>query len=167
MSARLKKVMVIALVILAIVGADQGTKQIARARLRGRGTVEVVGTVLVLRYVENEGAFLSFGARLPAPVRMALLGALPLAALVAVVIVMLRSATLSWLLLAGLSCVAGGGFSNLFDRLFHGGRVSDFMNLGLGSLRTGIFNVADLAIMTGCVLLLLSPSGRRGSNAAA
>ena len=161
MSTRMTKTLVIALMICAIIGVDQASKQAARTRLAGRGTVEVVGSYFVMVYVENEGAFLSLGARLPAPLRMAVFGILPLAALVIVVVVMLRSPSLSWLLLSGLCCIAGGGFGNLADRLFHGGRVSDFLNFGIGSLRTGILNVADLAITTGCILLLVSPSGRR------
>jgi len=160
-STRLTRAIVIALLILAIIGCDQASKQAARTHLAGRGTVDVVGSYFVMVYVENEGAFLSLGARLPGPVRMAIFGILPFAALVIVVVAMLRSRSLSWLLLAGLSCIAGGGFGNLTDRLFHGGRVSDFLNFGIGSVRTGILNVADLAITTGCVLLLLAPSGRK------
>jgi signal peptidase II len=159
-----QKALVIALLILAIVGCDQAAKQAARSSLAGRGTVRVVGDVLVLHYVENEGAFLSLGSRLPAALRMVLLGAVPLAALAAVVIVMLRSKSLSWTLLTGLSLIAGGGFGNLVDRLARGGRVSDFLNLGLGSFRTGIFNLADMAIMAGCILLLVRPSAAPARN---
>jgi signal peptidase II len=32
--------------------------------------------------------------------------------------------------------------------------VTDFLNVGIGNLRTGIFNIADMAIMTGALLLL-------------
>ena len=46
-----------------------------------------------------------------------------------------------------------GGASNWVDRLVHG-RVVDFLNLGIGPLRTGVFNVADVAIMAGLGLLL-------------
>jgi signal peptidase II len=53
-----------------------------------------------------------------------------------------------------LALVAGGGISNLIDRLLYNGRVTDFLNVGIGSLRTGIFNVADMAIMAGALLLL-------------
>ncbi|HWO14092.1 MAG TPA: signal peptidase II, partial [Polyangiaceae bacterium] len=58
--------------------------------------------------------------------------------------------------------VAAGGAGNLVDRVVRDGRVIDFMNLGLGPVRTGIFNVADVQIMVGLGLLLL---GRRGLNA--
>lgn len=48
----------------------------------------------------------------------------------------------------------GGGVSNLLDRLIHG-TVIDFMNVGIGPLRTGIFNVADMAIMLGAGIIVL------------
>ena len=48
-----------------------------------------------------------------------------------------------------------GGFSNLYDRITNHGGVVDFMNMGVGSLRTGIFNVADMAIMAGVLLLVI------------
>jgi hypothetical protein len=48
-----------------------------------------------------------------------------------------------------------GGIGNLIDRMFHDGLVIDFLNVGIGPVRTGIFNVADMAIMAGFGLLLL------------
>ncbi|MBL8935267.1 MAG: signal peptidase II, partial [Archangium sp.] len=47
-------------------------------------------------------------------------------------------------------------FSNWIDRARFGGVVVDFMNMGLGSLRTGVFNVADLAILAGIGVLLIA-----------
>jgi signal peptidase II len=55
-----------------------------------------------------------------------------------------------------LGLVAGGGISNLIDRLFYDGRVTDFLNVGIGSFRTGIFNLADMAILAGGLLLILT-----------
>ena len=48
-----------------------------------------------------------------------------------------------------------GGSANLVDRMTRGS-VIDFMNVGLGPLRTGIFNVADMAIMLGAGLVILA-----------
>ena len=48
-----------------------------------------------------------------------------------------------------------GGIGNLIDRLFHNGLVIDFLNVGIGPVRTGIFNVADMAIMAGFAILIL------------
>lgn len=53
-----------------------------------------------------------------------------------------------------ISFIIGGGVGNLIDRMFNNGAVIDFMNIGVGSLRTGIFNVADVAIVTGMGLLI-------------
>jgi signal peptidase II len=47
-----------------------------------------------------------------------------------------------------------GGASNLIDRLIYDGYVLDFLNVGVGSVRTGIFNVADAFIMAGVILLI-------------
>jgi signal peptidase II len=54
----------------------------------------------------------------------------------------------------GAMLFLAGGASNLLDRIMHG-TVVDFMNVGVGSLRTGIFNVADVALMIGVALMIL------------
>ena len=55
----------------------------------------------------------------------------------------------------GLCLIFGGGVSNLIDRVARGW-VIDFLNVGIGSLRTGIFNVADMALMLGVAIVLLT-----------
>jgi signal peptidase II len=42
--------------------------------------------------------------------------------------------------------------------------VVDFLNVGIGPLRTGIFNVADVAIMVGVGFSLLAQFGRNRSG---
>jgi signal peptidase II len=62
-----------------------------------------------------------------------------------------------------------GGLSNLIDRITLGS-VIDFMNVGVGPVRTGIFNVADVAIMAGVAIVLvfeLRRGHRRTSSASA
>jgi signal peptidase II len=36
-----------------------------------------------------------------------------------------------------------GGVGNIIDRILYG-EVRDFLNIGIGSVRTGIFNAADI-----------------------
>ena len=62
--------------------------------------------------------------------------------------------------LLGAALIVAGGASNWIDRLATGS-VIDFMNIGIGPLRTGIFNVADVAILGGVVLLVFAQGGRR------
>lgn len=60
------------------------------------------------------------------------------------------------LLAAALALICGGGIGNLIDRVRFDGHVTDFLNLGVGSIRTGIFNVADMALMIGVALFFLA-----------
>jgi signal peptidase II len=167
MDRRRLKALVGLLVILAALGWDQGTKQLARARLEGRAPVLLVDRILVLRYVENEGAFLSLGARLPRPARTAAFIAFPLAVLAGMIVFLVRRRGIGWGTLVGFYLIVGGGAGNLIDRLFRDGHVGDFIMVGLGGIRTGIFNFADAAVMAGCVLLLLAPSREKAPAAGA
>ena len=61
--------------------------------------------------------------------------------------------------------IVSGGASNLIDRVITGS-VIDFLNVGIGPLRTGIFNAADVGIMVGAGLMgyavYREPRGRAG-----
>jgi signal peptidase II len=63
-----------------------------------------------------------------------------------------------------VSLFIAGGVGNLIDRILHDGTVVDFLNVGIGSLRTGIFNVADVAIMGGAALLLFTTLRKHKKN---
>jgi signal peptidase II len=83
--------------------------------------------------------------------------AFPVIVLVFMLVYFFREKQAPWTSLIGFAFIAGGGFGNLIDRIFQGGRVSDFINVGIGTFRSGIFNMADLAVMIGCALLLFTP----------
>jgi len=51
--------------------------------------------------------------------------------------------------------IIGGGLGNLFDRLLYDFHVVDFINFGIGSLRTGILNVADMSVTFGVFFLVI------------
>lgn len=150
------------LILIATLALDQTSKALARGLLEEGGRLSFLGDLFRLELARNAGAFLGLGAALPPALRGAILtwGVLALAAGAAWV-ALFRPGQL--LLTIGAALVAGGGFGNIWDRLAADGLVTDFMNLGLGRLRTGIFNVADLAIVAGVVLLLLphGPHSRR------
>lgn len=136
------------------VAFDQWTKVVATAELRGHPTQSFLGDVFRLGLATNDGAFLSLGASLPPQLRSALLiGAVGLL-LLGISVYALVSPKHTSVQVIGYSLIASGGFSNWVDRARFGGSVVDFMNLGLGPLRTGVFNVADLAILAGIGVLL-------------
>ena len=145
---------IILLTLMGCVGCDQATKLMAREHLPPGEMISLLGDTLRLEYTENSGAFLSVGHTLPPSLRSALFifGAVLIVS--AVLVWALRSRQLSRVGVIGAALVCGGGFSNVIDRVSYGGHVVDFLNVGIGSLRTGIFNVADMALMLGIALLL-------------
>ncbi len=82
-------------------------------------------------------------------------------ALVAMLIYCLASSSSNPVTVPALALVIGGGTSNLIDRLYYGGYVVDFLNVGVGSVRTGIFNFADVFIMVGVLLLIFGNQSSR------
>jgi len=142
-------------VLASTAGCDHATKQFARNELGRLGSTRVPGGILEFTLAENSGAFLSLGAALPGSARafLAVLIGLGLAALL---IYLLLATTLRWGSFAGLALIWAGGLSNLLERFARHGLVTDFMLIRVGPLHTGVFNVADLAIVSGMIILLAS-----------
>ena len=135
------------------IGCDRATK-IAASELLDPGAVLWLAAGWVrLELVHNAGAFMSLGEALPDAIRKPLLlGLVPLLVGAASVLALRQSAArLRFVLAAAL--LAGGGIANWLDRIAHHGLVTDFVSLGFGPIRTGIFNVADLAVVAGALLL--------------
>ncbi len=153
MTATLRITMI--LVILCInVSCDQITKDIAREKLSYLDQINVIGERLILTKVENEGAFLSLGSSMPAPLRFVLLALLPGVFLVVAMVWLVRQQRLSRLSLIGGACVLGGGVGNVIDRVVYGS-VTDFLHMDFVIFRTGIFNMADVSIMLGIAVVLI------------
>jgi signal peptidase II len=145
------------------VGCDAVTKRLAAESLAGFPAQSFLGDTVRLTYVENAGGFLNLGASLPAWARTTVFTVAVGAFLLLMVAAAWRSGWRQWHTVA-LSLLLAGGFSNWVDRL-NDGRVVDFLNVGIGALRTGIFNVADVAIMVGVALFLFAET--RASRPAA
>lgn len=152
------------LVMLFCIGCDQATKAVARDSLAERGTIHVFGGAVRFQYAENTGAFLSLGASLPRHLRSLLFVGGTGLIVVVLLVAMARSGQGSLGGSLGLALLAGGAVGNLIDRVAYGGVVVDFVSVGLGGFRTGIFNLADVAITLG--VLLAASQGWRTPEAA-
>jgi len=155
-----------AAIVLTLVALDQATKWVAQETLRPdklshdsnlswpkEGPLE---DLFRLQYARNPGAFLSMFADLPDAVRAWVLLGINGVILTILLLFLGLKRDLTYGVAGALSLVLSGGLGNLIDRLFREDHeVVDFMNMGIGSLRTGIFNVADLAIVGGVVSLLI------------
>lgn len=146
------------LVLLAIaaatIGCDRVTKHMAVTSLAGAPSRSFLADTVRLEYAENSGGFLSLGANLPPTVRTAIFKIVTGLLLVGSIIAAVKLRLTGWPLV-GLSLVWAGGASNWVDRIARGS-VVDFLNVGFGALRTGIFNVADVAIMLGACILVFT-----------
>lgn len=145
----------------AIVILDQVTKVCVMRSIRP-GTVgfALVGDLVRIVNVANTGVAFSVGAGLPVSIRRVLFALMPLAALAAVMVIYLRSKSLTPFARWCVCGILGGGIGNLIDRFFRPRGVVDFIDVkffGLfGMERWPTFNVADSAVVVCGISLLLS-----------
>ncbi len=138
-----------------VIVLDQISKVIVRKNIDGGEVYNYLGDIFSILHVENTGAFLSLGDALSGPLRIILLSILPLLMLGYVFYYLLTHKELTTGLIIGLSLVTGGGVGNIIDRIAFGS-VTDFFYLDFGVIRTGIFNIADLAVTGGAITILLN-----------
>ena len=151
--SRAAQLSVLLLLLATSFGCDQAAKLVAQATLSDSAPISYLNGLVRFEYAENSGAFLSLGSALPSSARFFLLEVLVGALLVLGIGITVFSQRLSLRQKAVLALAVGGGLGNLIDRVSHGA-VVDFVSLGVGPLRTGIFNLADVAITIGMVGVL-------------
>ncbi|HYM62401.1 MAG TPA: signal peptidase II [Thermoanaerobaculia bacterium] len=144
------------LVIAATAGADQLTKHVARVTLAEGPPRTFLAGFLTLLYAENSGAFLSLGSGLSPAVRATVFSLAVAVGLLFALGVLLVGRIPSRPDALALALIIGGGAGNLLDRITRQGVVTDFAYLEIGPLHTGVFNVADMAITTGVLWLVVS-----------
>jgi len=140
------------LVSAAVIAADQSSKAWVESVLRvGEQRTLTANFSIVLAY--NTGAAFSFLADASGWQHYLFIG-LALAA----------SGLMIWLLRRGgdriyslaLSLILGGALGNLVDRVRSENGVVDFLDVGVGNVRWPVFNVADMAVTAGAIILALS-----------
>lgn len=149
-----QNLLTIALVLSCGLGCDQATKRIAEQTLDGKSFSFLFDTFR-LQFIKNSGAFLGFGAQFPDEVKFFLFLIIPIILLIGALgfVAFARSVSFNQRIL--ITLMISGGLGNLVDRILLDGQVTDFMNMGIGGLRTGIFNVADVAITGGAIGLVI------------
>lgn len=142
------------IVVMCNVGCDQITKSIVRQRIDYNESFNIISNHITLTKVENAGAFLSLGESFPWPVKVILLSIIPVAVLLVGIYMLLTKTGLSKMFVAGLSFIIGGGIGNVYDRILYGS-VTDFLHIDFGLFQTGIFNMADVSITIGAILVFI------------
>jgi signal peptidase II len=126
---------------------DQVTKALARTHLVSGQPVLVLAHVLNLTYVHNEGA--AFGLF---PGRQPVFIATSCFVLFVIAAYWRRAHPREWPVVIALAMVCAGALGNLIDRVVLG-RVTDFFEFAF--VEFPVFNVADMAIIGGVVVLAL------------
>jgi signal peptidase II len=137
------------LILASCIGCDQATKTIATQSLKNTPPRLFLAGTIRLEYALNPGGFLSLGHNIPEPIRTCLFIVCNVGTMAAISGFLFFRRTLDWKLFTALSFILAGGIGNLIDRVTNNGFVTDFINVGIGPVRTGIFNVADMAVMFG------------------
>jgi len=144
--------------VVSTIGCDRLTKHVASTTLPEGQVHSYLADTIRLVYVENPGGFLGLGADLPGVWRMALFTIVTGTILLGTAAAAARLRLRGWPLM-GVCLLVAGGASNWIDRVLRGS-VVDFLNVGVGPLRTGVFNVADMAIMLGAAVLVFATVSR-------
>lgn len=149
------KLFVVFTLLIVVFFLDQVTKNWATERLLNQEPFFFLNGFFQLIYAENPGAFLGLGGGWSRPVRFVVFALVVLFGLGGMLWYLIKKEN-SRLNLFAYSFILAGGCGNLWDRVVHEkGHVVDFMLIEVwGPLRTGVFNLADVAIVVGVLLVL-------------
>jgi signal peptidase II len=149
------KWLVLLLIAVGVIAADQATKHWAQQELQlepGR-RIQLIEGYLSFSYVRNPGAAWGFLARSNASFRRPFFIGISLVAMLFILYLFIRLEPGQRLLLVALSLVMGGAIGNFIDRVRFN-YVVDFIDFHIKQkFKWPTFNVADVAITIGVALL--------------
>ncbi len=134
---------------VVVILVDQITKQLAWRYFDVSGFTDIIPGVLRITLVKNAGAAFGMfeGGRI-----FFIVASLIAAAVILYIGFRLPPTERLKRILLGL--ILGGAIGNLIDRIYDGA-VIDFIEMGIGGHWWPVYNVADIAVSVGAVLLLL------------
>ena len=149
---------------IVLLVADCATKRVVESRLELGVPQPVVGETVRFTLSYNTNAAMGF--QLGGDKRRLVLSVMTVAALIVLGVLYHRTRPADRLRVIGVALVAGGALGNLIDRVRSSAGVVDFIDVGVSNVRFWTFNVADMGITIGAILLMLA-LGRWGGAARA
>jgi signal peptidase II len=138
------------------IGCDRATKDIAKEHLKDKEAISYLHDTFRLQYVENTGAAMSFGDKLPKTMNLLLLSIVPLILLIVLFAYTIKnSKDMTFIKMFCIALIFAGGIGNIIDRILFDRHVPDFMIITFRNFHTGIFNVADVCVTGGVIGLLV------------
>lgn len=147
---------------IALLVADCATKRAVESSLELGIPKPVVGETVRFTLSYNTNAAMGF--QVGGDKRRIVLSAMTIAALIVLGVLYHRTRPADRLRVIGVALVAGGALGNLIDRVRSSAGVVDFIDVGVSNVRFWTFNVADMGITIGAILLMLT-LGRWGGAA--
>jgi len=149
---------------ILFIGCDQVTKGLAKDHLEEGVSTSYLNGAFRLIYVQNTGAALNLGDDLPPKLNFWLLSILPLLILSGLCFYSIKNIrNIGSMKLLSFCLIFAGGIGNIIDRILYDRHVTDFMNIGFGNLRTGIFNFADVCVTSGVIVFLVFRKDKEAS----
>lgn len=149
-----RKWTIVGLLAGVIIALDLWTKSWALEALGAGERLELFGGAVPLTLAFNQGA--AFGLRIGSDPRWVFIP-ITVLAIVFLLAVIARSAPGARLRVTAAALVLAGAAGNLYDRIRWDRGVVDFIGpIDLGFMLWPIFNVADMAITTGALLLAVA-----------
>lgn len=133
---------------LGIVVLDQSTKILTKHFMILGHSRKILGNFLRYTYIENTG--MAFGIHVGSQLFFAIFSVL---ASLVIFFYLIRARDEKPIVRFSLALILGGAIGNLIDRIFLGA-VVDFIDIGFGSLRWYVFNLADTFVSIGMILLI-------------
>lgn len=139
-------------VVASVLALDVVTKWIVQRSFDLGESIPVAGDVVRFTYILNPGA--AFGISV-GPHSRIVFGVLAVVASAVLLAIIHQTPRGERLRLAALALILGGALGNLRDRFRDSGGVVDFVDVGFGALRWPVFNIADMGVTGGAILLVL------------
>jgi len=141
-----KKVYLIALILFVI---DQISKALISTYLKLNESITIIKDFFYIRYINNTGA--SFGILSNSKVLLIILS------IIAIIIILRYMNTFkkTKMNLIGFALILGGILGNLADRILYG-YVKDFLDFVIFNYNYPVFNLADIFIVLGVIILIIS-----------
>ncbi|HEX6694605.1 MAG TPA: signal peptidase II [Longimicrobiales bacterium] len=147
------KATIMAGILTGVLCLDIFTKSLVQRNMLVYEQRDIIGEYVRLTYIFNTGA--AFGIQL-GPYSREIFLVLSLVALIALALMFYYTPVEDKLRLASISLICAGAIGNLIDRVRSENGVVDFLDVGIGTMRWPVFNVADMAVTAGAIVLALS-----------
>ncbi len=158
-----KSDVILIITVFSIILLDQITKYYIDSYMSVGDSFPVIQGLFNITYVRNPGAAFGIFAGSPAVFRTVFLIAVTSAAMVLILYYVWMNRERGPLMNLALSLIFGGAVGNLIDRIRFG-EVIDFLDFYIGPHHWPAYNVADAAISTGAVFLLITLIWKKGDK---